>query len=235
MQYKKPRESSNLKMLEFAAIKLGKLNDEVVYLGGCTTALFITDPLSLDVRPTMDVDCIIDVISWGQYHQFGEKLRAIGFKQSAEDSIICRWHYDDLILDIMPTDEEILGFSNRWYKEALKHSESHELSDDLMIKSVTVPYFLATKIEAFQSRGNNDFYGSHDFEDLIAVLSGRSEIITDLAGANDGLKSYIKKFFLEIYKKAQFELSLPGHLNDGPVTMQRVQMVKKRIQDIMNS
>ena len=49
---KKPeRAHANLKMLEFVAGKLGVLNDEVVYLGGCATALFISDPLSLDVRP----------------------------------------------------------------------------------------------------------------------------------------------------------------------------------------
>ena len=49
------RATANLRMLEFVARKLGKLNDEVIYLGGCSTALFVTDPLSLDVRPTKDV------------------------------------------------------------------------------------------------------------------------------------------------------------------------------------
>jgi hypothetical protein len=57
-------------MLEIVARKLGKLNNDVVYLGGCATALFITDPLSLDVRPTLDVDCIIDVVSLMQYQKF---------------------------------------------------------------------------------------------------------------------------------------------------------------------
>jgi len=57
------RATSNLAMLELVERKLGKLNDEVVYLGGCTTALFITDPLSLDVRSTLDMDCIIEVVS----------------------------------------------------------------------------------------------------------------------------------------------------------------------------
>lgn len=61
-------------MLEIVARKLGNLNDEIVYLGGCTTALFITDPLSLDVRSTLDVDCIIDVISLVQYQKFEKQL-----------------------------------------------------------------------------------------------------------------------------------------------------------------
>ncbi len=79
MPQRNQRASSNLKMLEFVARKLAELNDEVVYLGGCTTALFINDPLSLDVRPTLDVDCIIDVLSLGQYYNFEEKLKEKGF------------------------------------------------------------------------------------------------------------------------------------------------------------
>lgn len=40
-----------------------------LYLGGCTTGLFITDPEFPDVRYTLDVDCIVDVISLNQYHR----------------------------------------------------------------------------------------------------------------------------------------------------------------------
>jgi hypothetical protein len=55
MNNQRARATSNLVMLEKVARKLENLNDEVVYLGGCSTALYITDPLSLDVRPTVDV------------------------------------------------------------------------------------------------------------------------------------------------------------------------------------
>lgn len=127
-------------MLEFVARKLGPLNNEVIYLGGCTTALFITDPLSLDVRPTKDVDCIVDIVSLPKYYQFGKKLSSQGFKQSIDESVICRWHYDEVILDVMPIDENVLKFGNRWYKEAIEHSITHELDDNLIIKSVTAPY-----------------------------------------------------------------------------------------------
>lgn len=55
MKNKHERISSNLRMLEIVARKLGSLNDEIVYLGGCTTALFISDPLSLDVRSISEI------------------------------------------------------------------------------------------------------------------------------------------------------------------------------------
>ena len=68
MQSNKSITLANLRMLEFVATKLGEIRNDVVFLGGCTTGLFITDPVFPDVRHTLDVDCIVDVISLNQYH-----------------------------------------------------------------------------------------------------------------------------------------------------------------------
>jgi hypothetical protein len=220
-------------MLEFVARKLGPLNEQVIYLGGCTTALFITDPLSLDVRPTKDVDCIIDIVSLPKYYQFGKKLTNQGFKQSVDEEVICRWRYDDAILDVMPTDENILTFGNRWYKEAIEHAISHHLAEDLTINSVTAPYLLATKIEAFKTRGNNDFLGSHDFEDIITIMAGRIEIADEILHGEEKLKTHLKQFFAQIIDDDDFRTALPGNLDDGPVTIQRIQTVQDRIKRII--
>ena len=63
MAINKQSQTANLAMLQIVADKLGDLCENVVFLGGCTTALLINDPVSPDVRRTFDVDCIIDVIS----------------------------------------------------------------------------------------------------------------------------------------------------------------------------
>lgn len=233
----KSRGTANLKMLEFIARKLGELNEQIVYLGGCTTTLFITDPLSLDVRPTNDVDCIVDVISLGQYHKFERSLFKTGFKKSLEDDVICRWRAEDIILDVMPTDENILGFGNRWYKEAIQYANSHQIADDLIIRSITATYFLATKIEAFKTRGNYDFLTSHDFEDIITVIAGRKEVVEEALLATDELKTYLKQTFIEMLRNDQFEQTLPGHLNDGhrTATEGRVKIVKNRIKQIIEN
>lgn len=222
-------------MLEFVARKLGELNDEVIYLGGCSTALFITDPLALDVRPTKDVDCIVDIISLPDYHQFCEKLARQGFKQSINEDVICRWRYDDAVLDVMPIDEKILGFGNRWYKAAIANSITHQLAENLIIKSVTAPYLLATKIEAFNARGNRDFLGSHDLEDIVTVIAGRVEIVDEVVSENGDLRLLFKQFFKNIIADDEFHTALPGHVNDGPVTLQRVQMVLDRIKNIIGN
>lgn len=226
------RATANLRMLEFVAKKLGPLNDEVVYLGGCSTALFITDLLLLDVRPTKDVDCIVDIVSQSEYYKFAKKLEKQGFKQSMNESVICRWHYDDLILDVMPTDEKILTFSNRWYKKAITKPITHQLTANLIIRSVTAPYLLATKIEAFKGRGNRDFLASHDFEDIINVISGRAEIVEEVNLEDEELKNHLKQFFEEMINDDEFITSLPAHINEGPATGQRLEIVTNRIRKI---
>jgi hypothetical protein len=233
MNKNKKFSQSNLAMLELAARQLGKLTKEVVFLGGCTTALFITDPLLFDVRPTTDVDCIIDVISLSEYYAFEEALRKQGFKQSMNDDVICRWHYDELILDVMPTDEKILGFTSCWYKDAIKNAMEDEIADGIFIRRLTAPYFLGIKIEAFKARGNNDFFMSHDFEDIITVINGRDELIDELSATAPELKKYISTAFENMIKKNQFQQALPGHLEEGPVTQDRVKIVLKRIKQII--
>ena len=66
------RARANLDKLEFVARKLGELNNEVVYLGGCSTALLISDDLAPDVRPTIDVDCIVDIATKSAYYEFSK-------------------------------------------------------------------------------------------------------------------------------------------------------------------
>jgi len=222
-----------LALLQLAARRLGNLNDNVVYLGGCATALFINDPSALDVRATVDVDCIIDVISLVEYHKFEILLIDKGFKKSMEDDVICRFHCNEIILDVMPTDKKILGFGNIWYKKALQHAVNHEIADDLIIKSISAPYFLATKFEAFKTRGNNDLWSSHDYEDIISVVAGRINIVEEIMTASRELRENLKDEFTKLLQNDQFEPTLPGHVNDGPATMQNAQIVINRINQII--
>ena len=75
-------KEENLKLLTFIAEKLEELCDEVVFLGGTTNALLLTDPQTPDIRPTVDVDCILETDSLKQYYQFTNKLRKKGFQEN---------------------------------------------------------------------------------------------------------------------------------------------------------
>lgn len=227
------RAASNLAMLEFVARKLGKIKDQFIFLGGCTTALFITDTAAPDIRPTIDVDCIVDVVSLVEYHKIESALQKLGFKKSLVETVICRWHYDDVILDVMPTDEKILGFSNCWYKAALLNAIPYQLVENLTIRSLTAPYFLSTKMEAFHGRGHGDFLASHDFEDIITVIDGRPEIIEEIKESEKFLKKYLAEKFGHIIENPQFHAALPGHLNYGSLANERAQIVLDRIKKLI--
>ena len=51
----------NRALFESVVRLLAPVLDELVFVGGCTTGLFITDPAAGGIRPTKDVDAIVDV------------------------------------------------------------------------------------------------------------------------------------------------------------------------------
>lgn len=144
----------NLELLIEAARLLEPLLGELVFVGGSTTALLITDKAAADVRPTYDVDAIAEITSYATYRDFSERLRKLGFNEdTTEGAPICRWRQKKTILDVMPLDEKILGFSNRWYKPAMDSAEERELEPGLRVRVVTAVFFCATKLEAFAGSG----------------------------------------------------------------------------------
>lgn len=159
----------NLMQLEAVASSLKNLLPSVTFVGGSTTVLFVDDAAHHGIRKTEDVDVIVDVATLAEYHNFSQKLRDLGFREDTEGPV-CRWLIDASIgrvkLDVMPVDEEILGFSNRWYKAAIKHSNEVTLPSGIKIRVVSPTYFMATKFEAFAGRGKGDFF-SHDLEDIV--------------------------------------------------------------------
>lgn len=174
--------NSNIELLKEVAKRLGPLLSEVVFVGGCTTGLFITDAAAANVRPTFDVDVIAEITSYADYATFSERLRALGFREdTSKGAPLCRWLIDGMKLDVMPIEEKILGFTNRWYRAAMDAAQQIELEPGLHIRIVTAPYFVATKLEAFRGRGRGDYTTSHDLEDLLAVVDGRLEIVPEIA------------------------------------------------------
>lgn len=110
------KQNPNLEILMLAVDLLGELADEMVFLGGCATGLLITDKAAPPIRVTRDVDVIVQVASLAEYHRLSSKLRTKRFKEDiSQGAPICRWTADNVVLDVMPTDSEILGFGNQWY------------------------------------------------------------------------------------------------------------------------
>lgn len=191
----------NYELIEFVAQGLGKdLLDEVAFVGGCTTAMLVTDPLIIDdIRHTLDVDLVIELAGIAQWVRLTERLAAKDIKLTGEDDINCRFRYNDVIVDVMPTAPEVLGYANRWFVEGLAHSVAQPLPSGLEIRIFRAPYFLATKLEAFKGRGNGDPYHK-DVEDILIVIDGRPELLQELQAAEDELRQYVAAGVTELIK-----------------------------------
>lgn len=217
-----------LYMLETVAEAIGDdLRERLVFVGGCTTALLITDPITLaDVRLTNDVDLIVDLAGYGEWVVLQQKLNSKGFTTSSQDEVLCRMRFGELIVDFMPDDEKILGFSNRWYAQGIETAVSHQLTDEMEIKHLTAPLFVATKLEAFRGRGDDDPLGSHDLEDILIVVDGREQLLVEVQGANEDVRSFIASELRELKKHPDFYNFLQGNIQ-GPDG--RVEIVEDRI------
>ena len=91
----------NKVIIKKIAVALGELNEKVIYVGGATVSLYINDPAADDVRPTKDIDITIKVASILELENIRELLNKKGFKQSADLGVICRFRYDDILVDVM--------------------------------------------------------------------------------------------------------------------------------------
>ncbi len=224
----------NIVLLELVAKRLGDaLRDELVFVGGAVAGLLITDPAQPAIRPTEDVDLIVQTVALTDYHQVDRALRAQGFSQDMrQNAPICRWTIDTVTVDVMPTIEKILGFSNRWYPYALQTAEKIALPSGTTIRLITAPAFVATKLEAFAGRGNNDYLFSHDLGDLLAIVDGRDTLIEECRRSAPELKSYLRDQIFQLLATSAFMQALPGHLPSDLASQERVPDLEKKLGEI---
>jgi hypothetical protein len=202
----------NVTKVEMAAAELGPLLDELVLVGGCAVGLLITDPASPPVRPTIDVDVIVEIAPVTAYYGFCEKLKTRGFSESSTDGVICRWSKAPLVIDVMPIDEKILGFTNSWYTAAIRSAAKHTLRNGLEIRLISAPAFIATKLESFHGRGGGD-YLHHDIEDIVNLINGRESICDEVAAADSDVKAFLMDEFDSLLSDATFVEIITWHLH----------------------
>lgn len=219
----------NIELLSGMAHAMGPLCEQVVFVGGCATDLLISQPLVADARATEDVDAIVEVASLVGYHALADQLMARGFKQTmADNTPPFRWFWQGMQLDLVPLDERVLGFANRWYRPGFEAAVLATLPTGLVLRHLSAPYFVATKLEAFKDRGNNDVYLSHDLEDIITVVDGRDELLTELAAAPSEVRHFIAQHFQEVLEHTDFSNVLPGIVSQST----RAGLVLQRFSDI---
>jgi hypothetical protein len=129
----------------------------------------------------------------------------------------------------MPLEKSVLGFSNRWYRGALETARPATLPSGAIIRLITAPFFLGTKMEAFRGRGAGDFFASHDLEDFIAVVEGRETLLGEIQSAPVDLISYLAEAATELLAAPRFRDALPGYLPGDAISQRRVPVVVDRL------
>lgn len=220
----------NLQRVELVARALGDLCDELIFVGGCAAGMLCTSVQAPPPRATFDVDLVAEVAALAGYHALEARFAERGFvRDMTPDAPICRWRVGNVEVDLMPTDEGVLGFSNRWYPVATATARPMTLPSGVSIRLISAPAFLATKFEAFATRGGNDLMVSHDFEDIINVLDGRPGVETEIAEAGGELAAYLAACFGAVLRHPDFENTLPGLVVYDELYDIRIETVRNRI------
>lgn len=209
--------SPHEEMLSRVASALGaELVQRTAFVGGCATPMLITDELAQkSVRYTDDVDVIVHVLGLGQWYALEKQLKNHGFYSSGQDDVLCRLRLRDargeLIVDFMPDDAQVLGFTNKWYTQALDTAEEHVLPHcGTRVRVVRAPYFIGTKLEAYKGRGGNDPLQSRDVEDILALVDGREEVVEEIQASPEELIKAIALDLSGLIQHKDFEYVVQG-------------------------
>lgn len=224
----------NVVMLEQVARSLGpELCSQFVFVGGAAAGLLITDVAMPAIRRTDDVDIVTTAQDLADYDRFEDQLRSLGFAQDqSPDAPVCRWRVDGVALDLLPTQEEILGFANRWYRMGVATAQTLTLPSGVPIRVLRAPEFIATKLEAFYGRSGGDFLFSHDMGDIISVIEGRASLLNECHESLAPLRAYLAVQFQHLLTHRSFVDALPGHLPPDGASQARLPDLLIKIQHI---
>lgn len=221
------KHQTNIVRIKAVSNALGKLKDKVVFVGGATISLY-PDRTVFEVRPTDDVDVIIEILNYDERVKVEEVLRSMGFENDVESGVVCRYKIQGIVVDIMPTYDPSIGFSNKWYPEGYSNSVNYSIDDTATIKILGAPYFIATKLEAHKNRGKNDGRTSQDFEDIVYVLENRTTIWDEMNASGIDLKNYLRTEFQDLLKNKNLYEWIGCHVEHGvdPATSLIIDKIK---------
>lgn len=187
------------------------------FVGGATVSLYAQRETD-DVRPTDDVDVVVEIATYGAaFTKLTERLLELGFNPDKESGVICRYLYNGLVIDVMPVSDAVFGFNNRWYKAGLQKAVEYKIDDQSTVKIFSAPYFLASKLEAFNNRGGNDGRTSSDFEDIVFIMDNRPSLWNETANADKEVRHYIINEFRKLDANPHFKEWVYAHLYASPL------------------
>lgn len=224
---------TSLELVEIVAKALSALSKKVVFVGGAIVELYIKDKAIREIRPTEDVDCVIEIANRSQFYDIDPELEGLGFQHDiSEQAPMCRWTYEGIKVDIMPSDPAILGMRGRWYALGVERAVPFVLPSTREIMIFPLPYFIASKIEAFDDRGNKNFAFSPDIEDVVTILDGQTDF-ADLKVAEEPVGSFLRERFGTFLADPAFRESISAHLDRNQLIVERARRLLSFLEEFV--
>ena len=216
------------------AADLGELATRVVFIGGAIAPLLQTDPPFPRARVTSDVDGVIASSTYAESEGLNRKLATRGFRQAIGDAKhVHRWIGPSGIpFDLVPAGEHLGGSGNPWDLIAIETAVGATIGAGITIRHVSASAFLAQKWAAHHDRGRADPLGSHDLEDILALMASRPSIVEEVAAAPAALRTYVAEQAKSFLADGNAEDLLAAHLNgaqDPAATITQVKAVLVRL------
>lgn len=213
------------------ALTLGDLNNRLAFVGGAVSSLYADDPGAADVRPTKDIDVVVEVSSYLELTRFQHELLKKGFSPTPHEKVICRFQYDEILVDVMATEEVGWAPANPWFKPGFSQLEAVRLNT-VEIKILPLAYFLASKFCAFNDRGI-DPRTSSDFEDIVYILDNRTTLVYDILTSENDVKEYLISELKEIKNDASLQEAALACLEPS-TQIKRFEMLEQKLKEIID-
>lgn len=219
-------------VLAMVAKKLDSLGVNYTFVGGAVVGFLLDNVRLSPVRPTDDLDIIVEVAARWRYSDIEQRLRDVGFTHDTRNAApMCRWLLHGVTIDIMPTKGNLIGLNTDWFSEALETSTIRGIGP-YKLKIIAPVAFIATKLAAFRDRGRNDYQGSHDLEDLMTVIDGREEMVQEIKSAPASLRDFIVASIEQLCREPDFEDALSGYLPPDAASQKRLPALRQKLATI---
>lgn len=186
-----------------------------VFTGGAVVGLLITDPAAPPPSRTKDIDIVLEIAGYGEFAAMEQALRQAGFTQNWLDHMpVVAWHWRGIRVDFLPHRPNEMMKSNRWFPYLIEEAERVEIANGKFAWIASAPCFIATKLEAFFSRGKGDYVSSKDMEDILAVVDGRKELIDEMSFTTPDVRGFIATSFRELMGDRRFKECVPQIVPD---------------------
>jgi hypothetical protein len=224
---------NTIESLRLVARYFNGLEIPYTFLGASVLPLLVDDPSVLEIRPTLDVDLSVQVVTRPEFYELEERLRGLGFRHDTrEGAPICRWLVEGVTVDVMPTEPAIFGMASEWFHEAVTTAIKMELGEGVWAPVITHPCFLATKLTAYRDRGAKDPYMSKDLEDIVTLFDGCQETERLLGEGSVPLQNFIAGAMQAHLEDPGFVEAVEGCFRADPVSRERSRIVLARMRSI---